>query len=264
MCFTANTSAAIKLVAESYPFAADAVCVLSADNHNSVNGIREYARRAGSRVVYLPLDADLRLDDAETSAGRSPAMPAGSSPFRPSRISPACSIRSSLVETAQALGFDVLRRRSRVRADACASACALPGRLRRVVVLQALRVSHRRGRARRAANDARATDAGRGLPAAPFDYASVQQNSHRLLEHAEGFEDGTPHFLGVSALDYGFQLLEGVTMPRLKMHVERLTSRLLEELASLRHSNGQRLVWIHGPADLHDRGGTVAFNLSDP
>src|SRR5688500_11195205 len=40
--FTANTSAAIKLVAESYPFDRDRVCLLSADNHNSVNGIREY------------------------------------------------------------------------------------------------------------------------------------------------------------------------------------------------------------------------------
>ncbi|HYV97335.1 MAG TPA: aminotransferase class V-fold PLP-dependent enzyme, partial [Gemmatimonadaceae bacterium] len=46
--FTANASAAIKLVAESYGFGPRAGLVIAADNHNSVNGVREYARRAGA------------------------------------------------------------------------------------------------------------------------------------------------------------------------------------------------------------------------
>jgi selenocysteine lyase/cysteine desulfurase len=46
VCFTANTTAAIRLVAESYPFAPGVPFVLTSDNHNSVNGVREYARRA--------------------------------------------------------------------------------------------------------------------------------------------------------------------------------------------------------------------------
>ena len=49
--FTANTSAAVKLVAESFPFSPESALVLSTDNHNSVNGVREYARRAGARVL---------------------------------------------------------------------------------------------------------------------------------------------------------------------------------------------------------------------
>src|SRR5258708_23945485 len=67
VCFTANTSAAIKLVAESYPFSPESNCILSVDNHNSVNGIREYARRAGAPVRYLPLDAQLPLLHAPPS-----------------------------------------------------------------------------------------------------------------------------------------------------------------------------------------------------
>src|SRR4051812_29828164 len=63
--FTANASAAIKLVAESFPFGKDASLVLAADNHNSMNGIREYARQARAPVHYLPLDAKLRLDHPE-------------------------------------------------------------------------------------------------------------------------------------------------------------------------------------------------------
>src|SRR6185437_9039281 len=35
--------------------------ILSADNHNSVNGLREFARRRGAPVHTLPLDDELRL-----------------------------------------------------------------------------------------------------------------------------------------------------------------------------------------------------------
>jgi molybdenum cofactor sulfurtransferase len=38
---------------------------VSYDNHNSVNGIREFARRGGAEVVYVPVrPGDLRLDEA--------------------------------------------------------------------------------------------------------------------------------------------------------------------------------------------------------
>ena len=43
--FTSNTSGALKLVGESYPFGQGDRYLLTYDNHNSVNGIREY--RAG-------------------------------------------------------------------------------------------------------------------------------------------------------------------------------------------------------------------------
>jgi molybdenum cofactor sulfurtransferase len=42
--FTANASGALKLLGESYPFGSESRYVLTADNHNSVNGIREIAR----------------------------------------------------------------------------------------------------------------------------------------------------------------------------------------------------------------------------
>ena len=44
--FTANATGALKQVGESYPFGAGGRFVLTVDNHNSVNGIREFARGA--------------------------------------------------------------------------------------------------------------------------------------------------------------------------------------------------------------------------
>ena len=61
--FTANATGALKHVGESYPFTSSGRLLLSADNHNSVNGIREFARAAGTAVAYAPLTVpELRLD----------------------------------------------------------------------------------------------------------------------------------------------------------------------------------------------------------
>ena len=53
--FTANASGALKLVGESFPFTTRSRYLLTADNHNSVNGIREFARSHDATVTYMPL-----------------------------------------------------------------------------------------------------------------------------------------------------------------------------------------------------------------
>src|SRR5204863_5128719 len=53
-------------------------------------------------------------------------------------------------------------------------------------------------------------------------YASVAADRHRLRARHEGFEDGTPNFLAISALEAGFALLDEVQMPRLTAHVRAL------------------------------------------
>ena len=63
--FTANASQALKLVGESYPFGPGDQFLLTFDNHNSVNGIREFDRARGARTVYLPMvPPELRVDEA--------------------------------------------------------------------------------------------------------------------------------------------------------------------------------------------------------
>src|SRR6185295_2150880 len=52
--FTPNATGACRLVAEAYPFGPDRRLVLTVDNHNSVNGIREYARGRAASVTYVP------------------------------------------------------------------------------------------------------------------------------------------------------------------------------------------------------------------
>ena len=61
--FTANATQALKLVGEGYPFDAGGEYLLTFDNHNSVNGIREFSRARG-------LPDHLRADRASRHARR--------------------------------------------------------------------------------------------------------------------------------------------------------------------------------------------------
>jgi selenocysteine lyase/cysteine desulfurase len=62
--FTPNATGACRLVGEAYPFGPRTRLVLTADNHNSVNGIREFARSRGAITQYVPFcSPELRIDD---------------------------------------------------------------------------------------------------------------------------------------------------------------------------------------------------------
>ncbi|KEP46208.1 methyltransferase type 11 [Rhizoctonia solani 123E] len=52
--WTANATAGLKLVGESFPFTSDSSLILPVDAHNSVQGIRAFAGRAGANVKYVP------------------------------------------------------------------------------------------------------------------------------------------------------------------------------------------------------------------
>jgi selenocysteine lyase/cysteine desulfurase len=109
VCFTANATGAVKLVAESYPFAPNGAYALSTDNHNSLQGVREFARRCGARVEQLPLDSELRLAGA---AERLDALRivAGPKLFSFPAQSNFSGTRHplSLIDIAHECGFDVL------------------------------------------------------------------------------------------------------------------------------------------------------------
>ena len=62
--FTPNATGACRLVGEAYPFGPRTRLVLTQDNHNSVNGIREFAGSRGAITQYVPFSSpELRVDD---------------------------------------------------------------------------------------------------------------------------------------------------------------------------------------------------------
>ena len=58
--FTSGATSAIRLL-EHYKFMGGEI-LLTADNHNSVNGLRETAKQSGAVVRYAPINGDLAID----------------------------------------------------------------------------------------------------------------------------------------------------------------------------------------------------------
>lgn len=260
--FTANATAALRLVGESFPFRPGSRFLLTRDNHNSVNGIRCFATRNGASVAYVPLDAELRacdpapwLRDANAGTPHLFAFPAQSN---------FSGVRHPLEWTAQARasGFRVLL-------DAAAFVPTAPLHLDRdapdYLCLSFYKMfGHPTGiGALVAQRDALAALRRPWFAGGAVEWVSTQHGSHALRAGAEAFEDGTADFLAFDAVCDGLDLLDAIGMHRIREHVRTLTDRLLHGLRDLRHEDETPRVILHGPADTVARGGTVAFNLRD-
>jgi len=249
--FTANASAAIKLVGESFPFTPRSALLLAADNHNSVNGLRAFAARRGARVTTLPLDRDLRLAVAELpAAGPAPglfAFPAQSN-FSGVRHS------LELVARAQTLGWRVL-------VDAAAFVPTHPLSLREVapnfVALSFYKMfGWPTGVGALIARRAALAELERPwFAGGTVEYVSVQHGRHQFLQSVEAFEDGTPSFLGIAAVPRGLAFLDALGMERIRDRMARLTARLLDALPPFAR--------VYGPRTGDARGATVALNVLD-
>ena len=263
-CFTANASAAIHLVASAYAFGPDAPFILSADDHNSVNGVRAYAERAGAPVHYLPIDDELRLHDVASRLAvlRRTHVGAGLVAFPAQSNFSGVQHPLALVDRARALGYTVLLDAaayvptsplSLTRTPADFVACSFYKMFGYPTGIGAL-VARRESLARLR----RPWFAGGSV-----EYVSVQHRSHLARDGADGFEDGTVSFLDMEAVIRGLDFLDEVGMPRIGRHVSTLTAALVARLRELTHDDGTPLVRVYGPLDRYDCGGTVAFNVLD-
>jgi molybdenum cofactor sulfurtransferase len=264
--FTPNASGALKLVGESYPFEAGSCYLMSFDNHNSVNGIREFARRGGADVVYVPVrKPELRLD--ETLVRRALERPAECEHrlFAYPAQSNFSGVQHPLewVGEARELGWDVLLD---------SAAFAPTNRLDLAVVkpdfvplsfykmfgyptgIGAL-IARRSalGKLRRP-----------WFAGGTITLASVQAGVHRLAEGAAGFEDGTVDYLGLPAVTLGVRHLDRIGIDAVHGRVTALAEWLLGEMTTLRHGNGAPMVRVFGPQSMDRRGSTIAFYLLDP
>jgi selenocysteine lyase/cysteine desulfurase len=264
--FTLNASAALKLVGESYPFRPGGRTVLTFDNHNSVNGIREFAKLRGCEVAYAPLTTpELRLDLPRLHALLDENAPSVPQLFAFPAQSNFSGVKHplALVEHAQTRGWDVLL-------DAAAFVPANRLDLQRIrPAFVALSFYKMFGYPTGvgcliARHDALARLERPWFAGGTVNFATVQGQRHRLAPGEAGFEDGTLNFLDIPAIEIGLRHLESVGVERIHNHVTGLTDRLLSQLVELRHDNGRPLVRIYGPMTTAARGGTVTMNFYDP
>ncbi|MFN7980475.1 MAG: aminotransferase class V-fold PLP-dependent enzyme, partial [Vicinamibacterales bacterium] len=222
--FTLNASGALKLIGESFPFTDASHLLMAFDNHNSVNGIREFAKAKGAAFTYAPLTTpDLRLD----LAALRPLLAAANREAANLFAFPAQSNFSgvqhplSLVEEARRSGWRVLLD---------AAAFVPTNRLDLSIVepdfvtisfykmfgyptgVGCLLVH----------NDALPLLKRPWFAGGTVNFATVQGRAHILSPGEAGFEDGTLNYLAIPAVQIGLQHLERIGIDRIHTRVHVL------------------------------------------
>lgn len=264
--FTPNASGALKLVGESYPFDEHSRYLLTFDNHNAVNGIREFARAKGASITYVPVVApSLRIADEVLLDHLTKPNTKGNNLFIYPAQSNFSGVQHSLtwIEQAHAHGWDVVL-------DAAAfvptntldlsvhhpdfvplSFYKMFGYPTGIGCLLARRSALRKLRRP-------------WFSGGTIEVVSIQADRFSFAEGERAFEDGTINYLGLPAVEIGLRFLREVGVDLIHRRVMLLTDWLLAALRSLHHANGAPLVELYGPTDTTDRGGTIAFNVHDP
>ena len=263
--FTPNATAALKLVGESYPFAPGGTCLLTVDNHNSVNGIREFAMAKGASVGYASLTTpDLRVDPVGLASALASVGSSGDHLFAYPAQSNFSGVVHPLeyVEEAHAAGWDVLLDAAAyvptnrldlraVRPDFVSVSFykmfGYPTGVGCLLVRRATLPKLRRP----------------WFAGGTVNFATVQGRQHVLSPGEAGFEDGTLNYLAIPAVEIGLRHLASVGMETIQTRIRCLTAWMLERLLALRHGNGRPMVRIYGPVTMERRGGTVTMNLYD-
>jgi len=250
---TANASGAARILAEAFPFRGESRLVLTADNHNSINGLRVAARRRGACVDYVPLDSTLRAVDVDErlTPTRAPSL------FAFPAQSNFSGVRHPLewVRDAQRRGYRVLVDAAAYLSSTALSLADVPADF---VVLSYYKLfGYPTGvGALVARRDALAMLRRRYFGGGTVQFVSVQNRLARLKTSGEAYEDGTPNFLALPAVSDGLQWLDSLDMRRLSQHIDALTETLLDRLKT----RGDR-VRLYGPLDTQARGGVVTFNV---
>lgn len=252
--FTANASGAMRIVAEAFPFVDGSRLVLTADNHNSINGLRLSASSGRARVHYIPLDEHLRGSDPVRWL---PCAPHPSLFAYPAQ-SNFSGVRHPLhwVKDAQARGYRVLLDAAAYVPSSTLSLTEVPADFVAISFYKMFGYPTGVG-ALIARREALATLGRAYFGGGTVQFVSVQNDDLcRLRPDGTAFEDGTPNFLAMPAVCDGLRWMTRIGISSIQEHVSRLTSLLLDRLMEL----GDR-VRVYGPLDTQDRGGVIAFNL---
>jgi len=265
--FTANASGALKLVGESYPFEEGACYLLSYDNHNSVNGIREFARRGGAEVVYVPVrKPELRLDEDLIRRGLTRESSCKHRLFAYPAQSNFSGVQHPLewIEEAHENGWDVLLDSAAFAPTNRLDLSAIKPDFVPLSFYKMFGYPTGLG-ALIARKEALGKLRRPWFAGGTITLASVQgEGWYHLAPGSTGFEDGTVDYLGLSAITIGLRHLSSIGIDTIHGHVTDLCDWLLTQMGSLAHSNGAPMVQIFGPETTDRRGATIAFYLLDP
>lgn len=263
--FTQNATQSLGIIGDCFPFQDNGQFLLTVDNHNSVNGIREFCKNKGANFDYVKLnvedlsinthDLDSKLNSFTDKKHKLFAFPAQSN------VSGA-KHPLNYIEKAQNKGWSVLL-------DAAAyvpsSRLDLTEHQPDFVSLSFYKMFgyptglgclliHKKS--------FHLLDK-KWFSGGNVSMVSVVADGFFLQNNHEKFENGTINYLGIPAIKFGLEWIEKIGINNIQTRVKCLTNFTLEEFSKLKHSNGLPLIKIAGPGKSDLRGGTIIFNVFD-
>jgi molybdenum cofactor sulfurtransferase len=263
--FTPNASGALRIVGESYPFNENSAYLLLTDNHNSVNGIREYCRKKGGAFDYGQLNAEDFTIDEKTLAEQLASKPEIKQKlFAFPAQSNVTGVKHDLswVQKAQDQGWDVLLdaaafvptselNLSKIKPDFVSMSFykmfGYPTGLGCLLIKKSKFETLQKP----------------WFAGGTVEMVGVNDNKHWLIADHERFEDGTINYLDIPAIKIGLDYLSEIGMHRITDRISALSEVLCKELLELKHANGKPLIRIHGPKNRAKVGGTIMMNFMD-
>ncbi|MCU0326545.1 MAG: aminotransferase class V-fold PLP-dependent enzyme [Spirosomaceae bacterium] len=263
--FTPNASGALKIVGESYPFTCKSSYVLTADNHNSVNGIREFCRKQLGDTHYVPVNQDDLLINTDALFDVfNQAKPDANNLFAFPAQSNVSGIKHDLelIKYAQQKGFDVLL-------DAAAF---VPTSRLDLSIYQPDFVSisfykifgYPTGIGCLLVHKSKFDKLKKSwFAGGTVTLVSVASQKKFLTNNHERFEDGTINYNTIPTIKFGLEYIESIGIERISKRVNLLAKALFDELKTLKHDNGRSLVKIYGTENFEKRGGNLCMNFYD-
>lgn len=263
--FTTNASAALKIIGEGYPFDEQSQFVILSDNHNSVNGIREFCNNKKGTTHYVPVDCkELTIDNkalldlfenSQNKTNKLFAFPAQSN---------VSGIKHSLewIDIAQKYGYDVL-----LDAAAYVPTSKLDLKLNPadfVSVSFYKMFGYPTGLGCLLVKKSKFDKLRKPwFAGGTVTMVSVVFQKQFLAHGHERFEDGTLNYNNIPSIKNGLQFLNQIGYEKINLRVKNLIQYIYNSLIELKHDNGLPLVKIFGTHDFNIRGGNFILNFFD-
>jgi selenocysteine lyase/cysteine desulfurase len=264
--FTQNASGALHIIGECYPFQHDGVFLLTADNHNSVNGIREYCKNKGGIFQYVPLHADsLAIDEEQLKASLQNFALHTNKLFAFPAQSNVSGVKHNLalVAEAKSKGWDVLL-------DAAAY---VPTNTLNLQAIQADFVSisfykifgYPTGLGCLLVHKNKFDTLQKPwFAGGTVQFVAVSEPRHQLISNHERFENGTINYLDIPALKFGFDFINSIGTKRIQQRTKACIQYLFHQLTQLVHSNGQPILKIFGAPSAANAGTSMIMTFLKP
>lgn len=263
--FTQNASMALKIVGECYPFEEKGEFLLLTDNHNSVNGIREYCAQKGGHYAYVPMNfTDLSIPE-DILAKKLENSSKSNKLFAFPAQSNVSGVKHSLewIEKAQSLGWDVLL-------DAAAyvpsSRLDLKQHKPNYVSISFYKIfGYPTGiGCLLIRKDSFSKLHKNWFAGGTVSFASAVAPYHFLFDNHERFENGTLNYIDIPAVKIGLDYIEAIGMNKISERVASLKNYLYSHLVDLKHESGQNQVEIFGLPESAHSGGTLVMTFKNP